>query len=109
MRTRAGAVVLTAPFFVAAVRAVGRAGTVQESGNARVVPATELVGPARGVVAPVRRFVGPVRAVHAAVAHPSLYHAVAVVFALELGRTALRHSGRLEAALRDNAGRSVRT
>jgi len=90
---------LTAAFFVATVGAVRGAGTMQEPGNARVVPATELVGPARAVVAPVRRFVGSVGAVHAAVAHPRLYHAVAVVVALELGRTTLRHSGRLQAAL----------
>jgi len=82
-----------AVFFVATIGAVGRTGTVEESGNARVVPATELVGPTSGVVASVRRFVGSVGAVHAAVAHPRLYDTVAVVVALELGRTALRHSG----------------
>jgi len=90
---------LTAIFFVAAVGAVGRTGTMEESGNARVVPTTELVGPTRGVVAPVRRFVGSVGAVYAAVAYPRLYDAVAVVVALKLGRTALRRSGRFGATL----------
>jgi hypothetical protein len=83
-----------AVFFVATVGAVGRTGTMEESGNARVVPTTELVGPTSGVVAPVRRFVRSVCAVYAAVAYPRLYDAVAVVVALKLGRTALRRSGR---------------
>lgn len=72
---------------------------MEEPGNARVVPTTELVGPTSGVVASVRRFVGSVGAVHAAVTNPRLYNAVAVVVALELGRTALRNSGSFGATL----------
>jgi len=87
-----------AVFFVATVGAVGRTGTVEKSGNARIVPTTKLVGPTSGVVASVRRFIGSVGAVHAAVAHPRLYDAVAVVVALELGRTALRYPSSFGAA-----------
>ncbi|KAE9545607.1 hypothetical protein AGLY_001150 [Aphis glycines] len=72
---------------------------MEEPRNARVVPTTELVGPTSGVVASVRRFIGSVGAVHAAVTHPRLYDAVAVVVALELGRTALRYPGRFGATL----------
>lgn len=71
---------------------------MEEPGNARVVPAPELVRAARGVVAPVRGFVRLVGTVHAAVAHPRLDDAVAAVFALELVGTALRHSGGLRRA-----------
>lgn len=72
---------------------------MEETGNARVVPATELVGPTCGIVATVWGFVGSVGAVHATVAHPRLNDAMAPVVALELVRSALRLSGDFLATL----------
>lgn len=98
---------LTAIFFVTTVGAFGGAGTMQESGNAGVVPATELVGTARGVVAPVSGLVGSVGAVHATVANPRLYDAMAVVVAFELVGPAFRQSGDFRTTLRKNRSRQT--
>lgn len=72
---------------------------MEESGNARIIAAPELIGPTSGVVTPVRRFVGSVSTVHASVTNPRLYDTMTAVFAFELGRTALRYSGRVFATL----------
>lgn len=94
--------ILTAIFFVTTVCTFGSARTVEESGNASVVPTTKLVGPARGIVAPERGLVGSVGTVYATVANPRLYNTMAVVFAFELVGSAFGQSSDFRATLQNN-------